>query len=930
MNPSAISMFQGHSANEESRYGPLIHQGTRVNTVRFNSVRSDQTHSDIKPGILFKKSQLQMEKNHLTHTTNHLNQEISQSPTKIDTQALDYQPPTFRIANTKLEFEINHENIRVVSCLTIIKERNCDALILDGINLKMNSIRIDNMTLPKDHYRVDQNRLQVYKLPDKSFFKLKIETTTLEPKKNDSRSGIFNLQGIFCTQCAPKGFSRITYYSERPDILSEFSVKMIAEEKQFPILLANGKQTSEGILPDGKKHFVEFHDPCLKPSHQFAFLAGDFGSKKEIFITKNNRQINVRFYTQKGTEHLTAYAWSVLREVMRWDEKHYGQEYDLPTLSLVAIDHFPGGSSNKSLLLFDSRKLLADPATATDEEYLEIEAAIVYEYFSAFVGDRIKIRDWLQLPLREGIRDFFFQEFMMSRHSSFVQRVKDARELKNMEFNRTGVKGAEILRMLRLLIGPDIFHKGMCHYFATCHDNLSTIHGFMEIMKAFSGQDLSGVSHWFSQNTMPEIAVSLDYNEKNKETRLHISQDNPQLRSDEKNNCLFFPFRVGLLDSQGKSLSATHNITIRHRQTTVDFGDIPSTPVPSLLRTFSAPVKLQFNYSPQELALLFVHDHDLFNRYQSGQRLITFCLETLAERIKIKGNVTLPQYIFDAFSHVLQDSSTGLSFRTLALTLPGPDALFQKMNPIDFEIAFEAHTKLTELLANHLEKEFLRIQEELYTNLPYTTNHALMASRSLRNLCLTYLASFKDLRHFGLLKKSYDSASNMTERLQALKLLCHIDSNKEDLLQVRSQVLQDFYDTWKGTPSLINAWFRVQASAPSRYFLPSIFQLEHHPSFDKTNPNHLHSIYKIFTQNPQCFHDETGVGYRFITDGILAIDPVFPHISAELFSAFKIYAKLQDPQKANMREQLLRINGSNILSQQADIIITNNQTESVS
>lgn len=856
---------------------------------------------------------------------------MSQAVRDLDTPKpiylADYRPPSHLIHETKLHFELNATDTVVRATLTCERNpesKSSDVLKLAGQELRLESVAIDGRPLSPEHYSVTDDSLELRNLPDK----FTLETVChIDPEGNKALMGLYMSRGIYCTQCESHGFRRITYYLDRPDTLSRFTTTIDAQKSSLPQLLSNGNLILSEDLEDGR-HRAVWEDPFPKPAYLFALVAGDLACVEDSFTTMSGRHIELKIFVEHGNEPRSTHAMESLKKSMEWDEEVYGREYDLDLFMIVAVDDFNfGAMENKGLNIFNSRYVLADKESATDAEFLGIEGVVAHEYFHNWTGNRVTCRDWFQLTLKEGLTVFRDQEFSADVNVRSVKYIDVARFLRNVQFAEDASptahpirpesyieinnfytttvyqKGAAVIRMIHTLIGPDAYRKAMDLYFERHDGQAVCTEDFVKAMEDASGLDLTQFEEtWYRQAGTPHCDVQLEM--AGDHFNLHIKQSCKATPEAQVKQPFFFPFSVAFLDKQGRELplscndktATTHVLHVKEREQTFVFTGTEEKPLPSLLRDFSAPVTVDYPYTRDDLAFLFAHDTDPFNRYDAGQRLATDQMEAL-----IDGNSTIDQRVLDAFASFFKQGQDDPAFCAECLALPSEGSLIERMEVCDFDAAHSAREKLKQAIADQLEEQLLDCYHRMGAADAGSLAPKDMGMRRLRNTCLSYLAQLPEHKHLDLINEQYYHSQTMTERYAALCLLC--DGKPE----LRDEALAHFYGLWSEDPLIMNKFFTAQAMSKLPDTLERVKKLEKHAGYDSRNPNKIRSLVNCFAANLALFHANSGEGYRYIADKILEVDAFNHHVSGRLSKAFSKFPKLDTERRGLMRTELERI-----------------------
>lgn len=850
----------------------------------------------------------------------------------------DYTVPDYLIETVELNFDLAPELTRVTSRLSIRANhdtsRGSRPLVLDGDELTLVSLRLNGEELPATRFLVSDKKLSITEPPER--FTLDI-VTEIKPAANTALSGLYASGPMLCTQCEAEGFRRITYFLDRPDVMAVYTVTLKADRASCPMLLSNGNRTAYGELPDGR-HFATWHDPFKKPSYLFALVAGDLFCHAGSFTTCSGRQVALEIYVEEKNRHKCDHALRSLQHAMRWDEEKFGREYDLDIYMIVAVDDFNmGAMENKGLNIFNSRYVLASPESATDFDYHAIEEVIGHEYFHNWTGNRITCRDWFQLSLKEGLTIFRDQEFSADMQSRPVKRIEDVKALRGAQFAEDAGplahpvrpesyveinnfysltvynKGGEVIRMLDTLLGADGFRKGMDLYFERHDGQAVRVDEFVQAMADAGGRDLTQFMRWYDQAGTPMLTVSDAYDEAAGSYTLTVAQSCPATPGQPEKLPFHLPLAMGLLDREGRELplrlagesAASGNrliLEIREATQSFTFLDIPSRPVPSLLRNFSAPVKVVYPYGNADLNLLIAHDSDPFQRWEAGQIQAVKVITGLVADIQAGRPLALSEPFIAAFGELLSDLSQDSSFLAEALVLPAESYLAEQMAVIDPVAIHDAREFVRTTLGERLWDGFLKAREACAPQAPYRPDDGLAGCRKLNNLCLAYLLATEKPEAIGIAVAQFTKADNMTDSLGALAPLANCDCPE------RVAALASFYRKWREDRGVIDKWFTLQATSPLPNALAEVTALLKHPDFDIRNPNRVRSLVGAFTQgNPARFHDASGAGYRFLGDQILKLNDINPQIAARMLTPFSRWRRYDPARQELMQQELKRI-----------------------
>ncbi len=856
----------------------------------------------------------------------------------------DYRPPAFAIPRTDLDIDIQDAVVRVSATLTI--ERAPDSppdapLVLNGEQLVLVSVAIDERQLQADEYVLTDKTLTIGDVPSSFTLHTIVE---IEPAKNTALEGLYQSGQILCTQNEPEGFRRITFFQDRPDCMSSFSTTITADKQRYPYLLSNGNLLSEEELADGR-HRARWHDPFVKPSYLYALVAGDFARTEDSFTTVSGRDVAIHVYVDHGNEDKVSHTIESLKRAMRWDEEVFGLEYDLDLFMIVAVDAFNfGAMENKGLNVFNSACALANPDTATDGDFQNIEAIVAHEYFHNWTGDRITLRDWFQLTLKEGLTVYRDSRYMADIYSAAIQRIqrvtsfrggqfaedagpnahpiqpKSYAEINNFYTATVYSKGAQVIRMLDVLLGRDGFRKGMDRYVEKYDGKAITTEDFLSAMEEANDTTLTQFRRWYHQAGTPICKVNSEYDPARQTFTLTVQQHCEPTADGSPKEPLYFPMTMAMLDSRGNELplrlsgesretaATTRVLTIEQPEQAFVFTDIAAAPCPSLFRDFSAPVKVEYPYTREDLTFLFKHDSDPFNRFDAGQRLATGCLVEMVNALRDGKTALVPDPVLNAYGPLLDDDADDLSFSALALTLPTISVLCQELDEFDVQNVYRAREIFKAAMTNRHSEALRRCYDRCSKNAVGLGADAV-AKRGLRNACLYYLSYLAD-HAVDLAAKQFDGAMNMTDRMGALLVLCQSDTD------ARQAALDAFLDRYRDDFNVINKWFGVQASAVRcGNLLNTVKALLKHPLFDINNPNRCRSVYGAFAGSLPAFHAPAGSGYKLIADAILTIDPKNSTVAAGMANGFKHYRRLPAQNKAAMKVELDRISETPDLSE---------------
>ncbi|MBK3798911.1 aminopeptidase N [Azospirillum brasilense] len=851
----------------------------------------------------------------------------------------DYRPPAHLIDTVDLFFDLGEEVTTVRAQLGLRRNPACDGaaalpLTLDGQRLELVSVALNGQPLGDADYTVTPDHLTVHSVPET----FTLETVVrIKPQENTALEGLYKSSGNFCTQCEAEGFRKITYFADRPDVMARYTTTITADKARYPVLLSNGNLIESGDLPDGR-HRAVWEDPFPKPCYLFALVAGSLVHQEDRFRTASGRDVTLRIYVEPGNEDKVDHAMRSLIKSMRWDEEVFGLEYDLDIFNIVAVGDFNmGAMENKSLNVFNTKYILAKPETATDQDFLGIEAVVAHEYFHNWTGNRVTCRDWFQLSLKEGLTVFRDQEFSSDMNSRAVKRIADVQRLRTVQFPEdSGAmahpvrpdsyveinnfytptvydKGSEVIRMYHTLLGPQGFRKGMDLYFQRHDGQAVTCDDFAAAMSDATGVDLTQFKRWYRQAGTPELDVTGAYDEVAKTYRLTVKQTVPPTPGQPVKEPMHIPLVMGLLGPDGADLplrltgeaepaGTSRTLHITEAEQTFTFVDVPARPVPSLLRGFSAPVKLRADLTDGDLTFLMANDSDAFNRWEAGQTLATRLLLSLVADRQAGRELALPQSFIDAVGAVLKDADQDPAFAAQALVLPTESYLGTQMEVIDPDAIHAVREFARRRLAEALRPGWLDTHRRNAGNEPFSVDAAAIGRRALKNLCLAYLMALEDEEALGLCLGQYRGAQAMTDVMAALQFLSNSNAPERD------EAIASFYERWKGEALVVDKWFGVQATSHRPDALERVTALLAHPAFEIRNPNKVYALIGGFAGgNPVRFHDTSGAGYRFLADQVLRLDPMNPQVAARMVGPFSRLRRYDATRRALMKAELERI-----------------------
>ncbi|MCB1705513.1 MAG: aminopeptidase N [Halioglobus sp.] len=869
----------------------------------------------------------------------------------------DYQSPAYYIGRTELHVELYEDCAIVTSRLHLLRDAGVaigESLELQGEELELLSVAIDGVTLEPSEYRVSDESLLIHFVPEQCIVTCR---TRIQPQLNTSLSGLYRSRSLFCTQCEAEGFRRITYYLDRPDVMSVFTVTIEADRERYPVLLSNGNLFDSKTLPEGR-HQAVWHDPFPKPAYLFALVAGELSCVEDHFTTMGGREVTLKIYVEEKDLDKCGHAMRSLQQSMRWDEEAYGREYDLDIFNIVAVDDFNmGAMENKSLNIFNTSCVLCSPETTTDLGFQRVQAIVAHEYFHNWSGNRVTCRDWFQLSLKEGFTVFRDSQFSADMGSPTVKRVEDVNMLRTAQFAEDAgpmahpvrpesymeinnfytltvyEKGAEVVRMIHTLLGPEQFRRGSDLYFDRHDGQAVTCEDFVRAMEDASGVDLTRFRNWYSQAGTPRLAVSDEYDEAGQRYSLHVAQSCPGTPGQAEKPAFVIPLAMGLLGDAGnlplrlagqspdpETGDNTHLVlTVDQPQQTFVFEGVAERPVPSLLRGFSAPVRLHYEYSKADLCALMRRDDDGFVRWDSAQALATRVIREVEAQLVAAEDPVVDPLLVAAAGDLLQDESLDPALVAEMLRLPSEDYLAELASQGDganVDTIHRARDCVRAALGSALETALLARYQSLAVQGPYAPDGEQIAARSLRNVCLSYLvAGNRD--HLSLATSQYRAADNLTDRLAALREIGFYGDDAQ-----RDSALQGFYEEWRDEALVVNQWLQLQAAIPDGSALARVRSLLDHPDFDLRNPNKVRALIGGFAnQNPVNFHCMDGSGYRFLGDMIIALNKQNPQLAARLVTPLTKWRSYAGRSEL-MRAELQRLAAEPALSPDVFEIVT--------
>ncbi|EGQ7739047.1 aminopeptidase N [Vibrio parahaemolyticus] len=837
----------------------------------------------------------------------------------------DYQAPSHTITDIDLTFDL-YDNDTIVTALSkVVQKGESTTLELDGEGLELRSVKVNGEDWA--HHEVKEASLVLSDLPAE--FELEI-ITKIDPEANTALEGLYKSGGAFCTQCEAEGFRRITYYLDRPDVLAKYTTKVIADKATYPYLLSNGNRIAQGEAENGR-HWVQWQDPHPKPAYLFALVAGDFDVLRDKYTTMSGRNVDLEIFVDKGNLDRAGHAMTSLINSMKWDEERFGLEYDLDIYMIVAVDFFNmGAMENKGLNIFNSKFVLANDQTATDRDYLGIEAVIGHEYFHNWTGNRVTCRDWFQLSLKEGLTVFRDQEFSSDLGSRAVNRIDNVRIIRGPQFAEDASpmshpirpdkviemnnfytltvyeKGSEVIRMYHTLLGEEGFQKGMKLYFERHDGTAATCEDFVSAMEDATGVDLKQFRLWYSQSGTPTLRVNSEYNAEAKTYALTVEQFTEATQDQAEKQALHIPFDIELYDSKGQIIpliingESVHNVLdIKQDKQTFVFENVAEQPVPSLLREFSAPVKLEYDYSDAELIFLMKHATNDFARWDASQMLLAKYIRQNVTNVQTGSEVQLSEDLIDAFRGVLLDENLEPAFIAQVFSLPSINEITGWYKQIDVDAVDTVLNSITVSLSAALEDELSATYHTL-RQAEYTIDHAAIGKRALRNQCLQFLAHTD--KGNTLVKAQYEAANNMTDTIAAMS------AANSAQLECREELMADYSDKWKHDGLVMDKWFALQGTNPAEDALEKVKATMNHEAFSLKNPNRTRSLIGSFlAANPVRFHDKSGSGYQFAGEILRQLNDSNPQVASRMIDPLLKFRKYDEARQAMIRAELEKL-----------------------
>lgn len=868
----------------------------------------------------------------------------------------DYRPSDFLIDRVELDFRLQPTATKVTTTLRMRPNpagRPDAPLVLDGDEVSLKALALDGRGLDAAEFEASPQALTISQ-PPRQPFTLTIETE-VNPTANTKLMGLYRSSGNYCTQCEAEGFRRITYFLDRPDVLAVYTTRIEADREEAPVLLGNGNPVESGAIEGTDRHYAVWHDPHPKPSYLFALVGGRLGRVGKSFTTMSGRAVELAIYVEPGKEDRADYALDALERSMVWDEKVFGREYDLDVFNIVAVSDFNmGAMENKGLNIFNDKYVLASPETATDQDYANIEAIIAHEYFHNWSGNRVTCRDWFQLCLKEGLTVFRDQEFSSDERSRPVHRIAEVKTLRSRQFLEDASplshpvrplqyreinnfytatvyeKGAEIVRMLKTLIGDEDFRRGMDLYYERCDGTAATVEDFLRAFTDVTGRDLTHFSRWYAQSGTPRVSVQGHYDEAAKTYRLDFKQETPPTPGQPTKEPMVIPVVLGLVSEDGRPVEASCTrvdgrgvFILDKAEDSITFFEVASRPVPSLFRGFSAPVKVSLDFSSEDLLVLLRHDTDEFNRWQAAQDVAMRILVAMAT------GKAAPEREMKALSSALRsfmetDALADPAFAALVLILPSEADIAQEIGK---DVDPDAIHRARKAMRRHIGQTCFDALQRFYTSLgiaqAYSPDTASAGRRSLRNAALDVIAAADPAGGEALAKNQFENASNMTDRLAALGVLMTLPG------EVREKAITRFEETYRDEPLVLDKWFTLQAAIPEDSTLERVKRLMTHSAFSLNNPNRVRALIGSFAiLNQIQFNRVDGAGYTLLAAIVLQADELNPQLAARLLTAFSSWRMMEPVRRAHAKRALLSIAQKPNLSRDVGDIVNRSLEES--
>lgn len=854
------------------------------------------------------------------------------SPAPKTVYSKDYKKPDYQISHVDMTFDLDSEKTKATAEMKIQRAPDTPEnapMWLDGEELTLTGIAVNGKPLSEKEYILTEEGLELLNPPRDFVLTIK---TDLNPKANTKLQGLYESDGILCTKCETHGFRRITFFPDRPDVMPTWRTTLIGDSEKLPVLISNGNREASEELPDGRRKEV-FFDPVPKACYLYAVVGGKLDRTQDKFVTRSGREVDLNVFVEKGKGSMSAYALDSLKRAMKWDEETFGREYDHDVFNIVAVSNFNSGAcENTSLNIFNDKYVLADPQKATDADYANIEGVVAHEYFHNWSGNRVTLRDWFDLTLKEGLTVYRDQEFSSDQRSRAVKRIEDVSSLRAGQFPQdagplahpirpdsyisvrslyTGTvynKGAEVIRMMERMAGREKFRRGMDIYFERNDGKAVTCDDFVKAIEDGSGLDLRQFRNWYHQAGTPVVTAEGAYDEKNRTYALTLKQQTLPTPGQPIKKPFVIPLEIGLLDKDGRDMPLTLSdekkqgpssrvLVLNAPEQTFVFKDIREKPVLSGNRGFTSPVYFRAEYTPEERALLMAKDSDLFNRWEAGQQFAADIMLDMVRDIQENRPVYVPPAFTEALKGYLNDETLDRAFIARAFQLPTEKTLAERSETIDVDAIHQARTTLQKHIATELKDDFERAYAANRTEGPYIPNAEESGKRAVKNTALSYLSFFDD----SLALKQYTEAAQMTDKDAAVRVFAG-----KDTPEARA-VMADFYETYRKDSLVVDKWLTMQATAAQPDTLARVKELMHHESFSLRNPNKVRALLGAFTNNPTVFHAKDGSGYDFIAEQTLAVDKINPQVAATLPVALGNWKKFDPERQEKMKAALNKI-----------------------
>ena len=829
----------------------------------------------------------------------------------------DYQPPAFAVQSVSLQVDLYDDHALITNEM-VLQRQHPGVLQLDGDGLELVSVAMNGTMLKLGQFRLHDGNLLLEEAPSQLILQV---VTRIRPQENTQLSGLYRSKDVFCTQCEAEGFRRITFFPDRPDVLSVYRTKISADKKKYPVLLSNGNLVEEGEKEDGR-HWVVWEDPFKKPSYLFALVAGQLNCVADQYVTASGRKVDLKIFVEPGQESQCSHAMESLKKSMRWDEQEYGREYDLDIFMIVAVSDFNmGAMENKGLNIFNSKYILASPDRATDQDFADIEGVVAHEYFHNWTGNRVTCRDWFQLSLKEGLTVFRDQEFSCDMNSRDVNRIMDVRtlivsqfpedagsmahavrpetyeEISNFYTATVYNKGAEVIRMQQTLLGKPGFRRGMDLYFERHDGRAVTIDDFVAAMEDANNRDLTQFKRWYSQAGTPVVAVKTEF--KGNKLTLTLKQSCPPTPECQKKQPFHIPIRIALFDQQGKPLTGYPELLeLSEAEQRFIFNDLPEKPYVSLLRDFSAPIKLQRKFDDEELLALLRHESNGYAKWDAARQLVLHCLLGLLKSDRV--DWVISSALLEAMAHVLVNETIDEALRAELLTPPSFEEIALHLELVDVDLVEAARHFYRYELGQALSASAQLIYEELWAQETHTMDGQAFGRRKLRNVCLWLMMKASEQEVLPTCLQQFKTARTMTDQLASFSLLAQVEDRK-----IRELASDSFYQQWKQEGLVVDMWFSAQSTSEASGTLSRVKALLSHPAFTYKNPNKVRALIGCFVMgNPGQFHALDGSGYNFLVEQLEIIDRINPSIAARLATPFTRWQRYDLQRQALMKKAL--------------------------